>query len=86
MSSKIDRRDDVNPEQGTRDYGSVEFADPVNKKYPIDTEKHIRAAWSYINHKDNAAKYDKDEVETIKKRIIQAAKKQDIAIDPATKD
>lgn len=86
MSSKIDRRDDVNPEQGKREYGSVEFADPVNKKYPIDTEKHIRAAWSYINHKDNAAKYDKDEVETIKKRIIQAAKQHDIAIDAATKD
>lgn len=86
MSSKIDRRDDVNPEQGKREYGSVEFADPVNKKYPIDTEKHIRAAWSYINHKDNAAKYDQDEVETIKQRIIQAAKQHDIAIDAATKD
>ena len=86
MSSKIDRRDDVNPERGKREYGSVEFADPVNKKYPIDTEKHIRAAWSYINHKDNAAKYDKDEVETIKKRIMQAAKTHDIEIDPETKD
>ncbi|MGI8483421.1 MAG: DUF6582 domain-containing protein [Thermomicrobiales bacterium] len=86
MNSKIDRRDDVNPEQGKREYGSVEFADPVNKKYPIDTEKHIRAAWSYINHKDNAAKYDKDEVETIKKRIMQAAKQHDITIDAATKD
>lgn len=86
MSSKIDRRDDVNPERGKREYGSVEFADPVNKKYPIDTEKHIHAAWSYINHKDNAAKYDKDEVETIKKRIMQAAKTHDIEIDPATKD
>lgn len=86
MSSKIDRRDDVNPERGKREYGSVEFADPVNKKYPIDTEKHIRAAWSYINHKDDAAKYDKDEVETIKKRIMQAAKTHDIQIDPATKD
>ncbi len=86
MSSKIDRRDDVNPERGKQDYGSVEFADPVNKKYPIDTEKHIRAAWSYINHKDNAAKYDKDEVETIKKRIMHAAESHDIEIDPATKD
>lgn len=78
--AKIDHRDDVNPKEGERKYGDVEFADPVNNKYPIDTEDHIRAAWSYINHKDNAAKYDKDEVETIKNRIKRAAKKHDIEI------
>jgi hypothetical protein len=78
--TKIDRRDDVNPKEGERKYGDVEFADPVNNKYPIDTEEHIRAAWSYINHKDNAAKYDKDEVALIKKRIKRAAKKHDIEI------
>jgi hypothetical protein len=78
--STIDRRKDVNPKQGERDYGDVKFADPVNNKYPIDTEEHIRAAWSYINHKDNAAKYDKDEVETIKGRIKRAAKQHDIEI------
>ncbi len=78
--TKIDRRDDVKPQEGKRKYGDVEFADPVNKKYPIDTEEHIRAAWSYINHKDNAAKYDKDEVKTIKNRIKRAAKKHGIEI------
>jgi hypothetical protein len=80
MSTKIDRRDDVNPEEGEHKYGDVEFADPVNNKYPIDDEKHIRAAWSYINHEDNAAKYDKDEVDTIKDRIKRAAKKHGIEI------
>lgn len=78
--AKIDRRDDVSPKEGERKYGDVEFADPVNNKYPIDTEEHIRAAWSYINHKDNAAKYDKDEVAAIKSRIKRAAKKHDIEI------
>ena len=68
MANKIDRRDDVNPDRGEKEYGDVEFADPVNNKYPIDNPKHIRAAWSYINHQDNAAKYDKDEVETIKEK------------------
>lgn len=77
----IDRRKDVKPEEGERKYGDVEFADSVNNKYPIDTEEHVRAAWSYINHKDNAAKYDKDEVELIKKRIKRAAKKFDIEIE-----
>jgi hypothetical protein len=79
-SDKIDRREDVNPKEGQRKYGDVTFADPVNNKYPIDTPEHIRAAWSYINHKDNAAKYDKDEVEQIKGRIKRAAKKHDIEI------
>lgn len=78
--STIDRRKDVNPKEGKREYGDVKFADPTNNKYPIDTEEHIRAAWSYINHKDNAAKYDKDEVESIKKRIKRAAKEHDIEI------
>ncbi|QJW89431.1 hypothetical protein HNV11_08550 [Spirosoma taeanense] len=77
---KIDRRDDVRPAEGEHKYGDVEFADPTNKKYPIDTPEHVRAAWSYINHKDNAAKYDKDEVEVIKNRIRKAAKKHDVDI------
>ena len=59
----------------------MEFADPTNKKYPLDSENHVRAAWSYINHKDNAAKYDKNEIELIKKRIKKAAKKYDIEIN-----
>jgi hypothetical protein len=81
MSTYIERRDDVNPERGEKQYGDVQFADPTNNKYPIDTPKHIRSAWSYINHKDNAAEYDKDEVETIKDRIRRAAKKHDIDIE-----
>lgn len=85
MTVRIDRRDDVNPERGEQQYGDVEFADPTNNRYPIDNSKHIRAAWTYITHKDNAAKYDRDEVETIKKRIMKATKRHDVEIDPATK-
>ncbi|MCX6217000.1 DUF6582 domain-containing protein [Spirosoma sp.] len=79
--SKIDPREDVNPNEGERKYGDVDFADRTNKKYPIDTPEHVRAAWSYINHKDNAAKYDADEVATIKDRIRKAAKKFEVTID-----
>jgi hypothetical protein len=79
--ASIKKRKDVNPERGEEEYGDVQFADPVNNKYPIDSEKHVRAAWSYINHRDNAAKYKKDEVELIKSRIIRAAKKFDIDIE-----
>ena len=80
-SGKIHKRDDVDPKDGEREYGEAQFADPVNKKYPIDTEEHVRAAWSYIHHKDNAAKYESNEVETIKDRIKRAAKKFDIDIE-----
>ena len=80
MGDKIVRREDVNPEEGERKYGDVEFADPVNNKYPVDTPEHVRAAWSYINHKDNAAKYDADEVKKIKKRIRRTAKKHGVEI------
>jgi hypothetical protein len=80
MATRIERRDDVNPNEGLHEYGDVEFADPTNKKYPIDTAEHVRAAWSYINHKDNAAKYDADEVRAIKDRIKRAAKKHGVEI------
>jgi hypothetical protein len=83
MSTKIDRREDTNPETGEHKYGDVEFADPTNNKYPIDTPEHIRAAWNYIHHKDNAAKYDADEVDAIKARIKRAAKRHDIEVDEA---
>jgi hypothetical protein len=79
--TRIEQREDVSSKEGLREYGDVKFADPVNNKYPIDSEEHVRAAWSYINHKDNAAKYDKDEVKQIKDRIKTAAKKYDVEIE-----
>jgi hypothetical protein len=80
MAGRIKRRTDVNPERGEHEYGEVTFADPVNNKYPIDTPEHIRAAWSYINHADNAAKYARGEVSTIKRRIKRAARTHGIEI------
>jgi type III secretion system FlhB-like substrate exporter len=82
---KIDRRDDINPTEGEHKYGDVNgtairFVDRTNKKYPIDTPEQVRAAWNYINHKDNADKYDADEVTVIKERIKKAAKKHDVPI------
>ena len=80
-SSKVEKRDDVNPEEGEHRYGDVEFADTTNKKYPIDTPEHVRAAWQYINHKDNAAKYEASDVTRIKNRIKQAAKTHGVEIN-----
>jgi hypothetical protein len=82
MAAKIEHRIDTKPERGEHEYGDVEFADTTNKKYPIDTAEHVRAAWSYIHHKDNAAKYDAGEVKTIKGRIERAAKKHGVDLHP----
>lgn len=81
MATKIEHRPDVNPERGKKEYGDVTFADPVNNKYPIDNADHVRAAWSYINHKNDADKYDPDEVKLIKERIKKAAKKFGVDIE-----
>jgi len=80
MSENIERREDVNPKEGLREYGDVEFADQVNHKYPIDSAEHVRAAWSYINHPDNAKKYPRDDVELIKARIKFAAERYGVEI------
>lgn len=79
IDSFISKRDDVNPQEGEKEYGDVAFADETNKKYPIDTEEHIRAAWNYISKKKNAGKYSPEEVKRIKGKIAAAWKKK---IDP----
>lgn len=61
-------------------YGNVTYADPGYqsdgiKRYPIDTERHIRAAWSYINQAKNAAKYSSGQVASIKSKIRAAMKR-----------
>lgn len=60
-------------------YGDVEYADPGyqadrKKRYPIDTERHIRAAWNFINRPTNARRYAPAELSQIKARIVAAWK------------
>lgn len=60
-------------------YGDVTYADPgyradEKKRYPIDTEEHIRAAWNYIHKKKNAAKYSSEHLAAIKSKIVAAWK------------
>jgi HK97 family phage prohead protease len=79
-------------DDGKEPYGDVEYADPGyqkegKKRYPLDTEDHIRAAWSYINMPKNQEPYTADQVSNIKMRIIAAWKKKiDAAGPPAEKE
>jgi len=83
MAKKIHRRRDADPEEGIRKYGDTTFADPVNKKYPLDTAGRIKAAWAYIHQPSNAEKYKAHEVRTIKSRVRRAAKARGITLpDP----
>lgn len=61
-------------------YGSVEYADPGYqadkvKRYPIDTEAHAQAAWSYIHQAGNAEKYSADQLTKIRTKVQAALKK-----------
>ncbi len=83
MPKKIQRRSDADPKEGIRKYGTVKFADPTNRKYPIDSPGHIKAAWAYVHQPKNAGKYTSEEVRTIKIRIRRAAKARGVALpDP----
>lgn len=68
--------------EGMAKYGDVEYADPKNKAYPVNSAERVRAAWGYINHPDNAAKYPRNGVSlaSVKARIKAAAKKFGVEI------
>lgn len=70
----MEKRKDVYKNQGLHKYGDVEYADNVNKKYPIDTPEHIRAAWRYFHMPRDYEKYSAKDRETIKNKIIKAWK------------
>jgi hypothetical protein len=83
MPKRIHRRRDADPSEGVKKYGDTRFADPTNKKYPIDTPGRIKAAWAYIHQPSNAAKYTAGERRTIRSRIQKAAKARGVTLpDP----
>jgi hypothetical protein len=72
---------ELQKEEDKKPYGDVNYADPGHqadkkKRYPLDTETHIRAAWNYIHQAKNAAKYSSDEVGSIKSKIVAAWKEK----------
>lgn len=76
----VAKREDVNPEEGKKEYGDVKFADERNKRYPIDTYAHAKAALSYWGMPKNRAKYSAEDQKLIGGRIRAAAKKFGIEV------
>ncbi|HZU90092.1 MAG TPA: DUF6582 domain-containing protein, partial [Stellaceae bacterium] len=67
------------PGDGSKPYGNTVYADPGyqsdgKRRYPIDTEAHIRAAWTYIHKPKNARLYSKEQLDRIKAKIVAAWK------------
>ncbi len=72
-----DRHGDAAQGSGGDPHGSADYADPGyqtdgKKRYPIDTERHIRAAWGFIHQPGNARRYTAGQLEQIKARIVTA--------------
>lgn len=65
---------------GDSDYADPGFQADGQKRYPLDDERHIRAAWAFIHMPGNAARYTAEEVDKIKARIVAAWKAK---IDPS---
>lgn len=66
------------------------YADPGyqsdgKKRYALDSESECRAAWSYINQADNAAKYSPEDLAKVKANIKAALKRYGVEVEEDTK-
>jgi HK97 family phage prohead protease len=66
------------------DYADPGFQADGKKRYPLDSERHVRAAWAFIHMASNAVRYTAGELQQIRSRIVAAWKdKIDAAGPPA---
>ncbi len=85
--AKIAERKDADPKEGEEKYGKdADFADPTNKKYPLDTAAHVRAAASYFGQEKNRSKYSAADQKAIDAKIAAAKKKFGIGEEAPDKD
>ena len=56
------------------DYADPGYQPDGKPRYPINTERHIRAAWSYINRPSNTKRYTAGQVARIRAAIVAAWK------------
>ncbi len=69
------------PDSSLADQDGLNYADPGYQpdgkpRYPVDTERHIRAAWSCISKPSNARRYTADQVRRIRAAIVAAWKEK----------
>ncbi len=61
--------------EGASDYADPGWQEDKKKRYPLDTEEHVRAAASYFGRPKNRKKYSADQQKKIDAKIEAAKKK-----------
>lgn len=61
-----------------------DYADPKRYKYPVHKAENVRNALSRFGDAKNREGYSSAEQKAIARRIIQAAKKHKIIVDPSS--
>jgi len=72
LDALIESKKDPQKPWGDVNYADPGYQDDKVKRYPIHTERNIRAAWSYINMPRNQRAYSGDQLKRIKARIVAA--------------
>jgi len=72
----MNKKKDTYIDRGLKKYGNVKFADQINHKYPIDTPRHIYAAWRFLHMPNNYHKYIKEDANILEQKIIDAWKEK----------
>jgi len=77
------------PPKEYREEGATEredYADPENYKYPLHTEKNVRAAMASFSRPKNYLQYTPEKRKEIWRRILRAAKKYGIEVSEEVKE
>lgn len=78
----IRRHEGVDPQEGINNYGKVEFADPVNNRFPLDTPARVRDSYRRFDMEVRSSdSYSAEEADLVLGRILAAARAQGVQID-----
>ncbi len=80
MRTRIDRRENVNSEEGERKYGNVAFANTTPNTYSINTPEHTRTSWRSIHHWENSYTFISENQEVTNHTISRVADQASINI------
>lgn len=75
LALRADDKDKKKPYGDDIPYGDPGYLEDGKARYPLDSERHVRAAWSYINQDKNAKQYTPEQLARIKAKIKAAAKR-----------
>jgi len=67
-----DSGDDAAENGSAGDYGDPGYQADGRPRYPLDSERHVRAAWAFIHQPHNARRYTPVQLAQIKQRIVAA--------------